>query len=428
MNTDRFQLGDEQQRMARRILDVGTICDECLGRAYGRIGRGYTNADRGRLVRMLVQEVEPAKRDPCWVCGDVFDRIDSWADRAVAMAEGWEHATYRFGVLLTTKLEQVEAYFGERFPTGAMEPLKHAVNRALGMAYERRMKRGTVSFGNPDLSFVLDLAHDELSMDVASVYLAGRYRKLVRGIPQTKWPCRSCRGRGCARCGYTGKQYAESVEEWIGGPLIDAARAQSGVLHGAGREDIDALMLGSGRPFVIEIVAPRVRALPWDRLAGLVNEHARGRVQVCGLVPATRQTVARAKTTASRKAYQVRVVFGREITDAELADALHELVGRIEQRTPRRVAHRRANLVRIRTVHRATGRLIDSRHAEIGFITDGGLYVKELVSGDAGRTMPNLSSRLGTEAVVRELDVTGILSDELSQGLGLDRCEWMDSA
>jgi tRNA pseudouridine synthase 10 len=35
----------------------------------------------------------------------------------------------------------------------------------------------------------------------------------------------------------------------------------------------------------------------------------------------------------------------------------------------------------------------------------GGLYVKELVSGDEGRTQPSLTGLLGIQAIVTELDV-----------------------
>jgi tRNA pseudouridine synthase 10 len=36
---------------------------------------------------------------------------------------------------------------------------------------------------------------------------------------------------------------------------------------------------------------------------------------------------------------------------------------------------------------------------------EGGLYVKELISGDNDRTTPNLSGLLGVNAKVEELDV-----------------------
>ena len=39
---------------------------------------------------------------------------------------------------------------------------------------------------------------------------------------------------------------------------------------------------------------------------------------------------------------------------------------------------------------------------------DAGLYIKELVSGDEGRTEPSLAGLLGVEARVTELDIVDV--------------------
>jgi tRNA pseudouridine synthase 10 len=39
---------------------------------------------------------------------------------------------------------------------------------------------------------------------------------------------------------------------------------------------------------------------------------------------------------------------------------------------------------------------------------DSGLYIKELISGDGGRTRPSLAESLGVDAVVEELDVINV--------------------
>ncbi len=41
----------------------------------------------------------------------------------------------------------------------------------------------------------------------------------------------------------------------------------------------------------------------------------------------------------------------------------------------------------------------------------GGLYVKELVSGDEGRTVPNVSDLLGNRAKTLKLDVLNVIMD-----------------
>jgi len=147
------------------------------------------------------------------------------------------------------------------------------------------------------------------ALRISSLYIYGRYRKLIRGIPQTEWPCRKCKGRGCEGCNFTGKQYPESVEELIAPPLVNAAQASSFCLHGAGREDIDARMLGEGRPFVMELISPRVRSLDLAKLRDAVNRDAEGKVEVSSLSFVDRSLVASVKETSATKRYRVKIEF-----------------------------------------------------------------------------------------------------------------------
>ncbi len=400
---------DEHLEIGRAILGSGAICNECLGRPFARVGRGMTNEERGQAIRALLRE--DGKAGTCWVCGNVFERSGAWADRAVRAVRGVEFHTYLFGVRLTPRLEETDALFVKRFPSEQTESMKHAFNRVVGKAFEARLERAaTVEFSAPDVSFVVDLAEDRLLVHIASLYASGRYRKLARGIPQTKWPCRRCRGRGCSSCGFTGKQYPESVEEWIAAPLLEAAGAEVAHLHGAGREDIDARMLGSGRPFVLEIAAPRKRTLDLSMLANTVNEHAAGRVEISPLAWATRGMVARLKEEHATKRYRARVEFEMPVSPVKLDNALQSLCGQIEQRTPQRVSHRRADRVRRRRLLSAAGFAKGPKEAVIEVEGEGGLYIKELISGDDGRTNPSLTGRLGIRAVVRALDVMDVRS------------------
>ena len=56
----------------------------------------------------------------------------------------------------------------------------------------------------------------------------------------------------------------ESVEELLSEPILEATNGWQAKFHGAGREDIDVLMLGSGRPFVLEIKEPKIRKINLD--------------------------------------------------------------------------------------------------------------------------------------------------------------------
>ncbi|MFC2082793.1 tRNA pseudouridine(54/55) synthase Pus10 [Candidatus Bipolaricaulota bacterium] len=407
--------------LSAKIMRAGPICDECLGRVASKLGRGLSNASRGELIReRLAIDGCEAKAGTCWVCGNLFDHIEEWACRAVEQVGDLEFATYLFGVKLTSRLEQMDAFYEERFPSKHRESLKHSLNRVMGIAFERRLARSiTVDFKAPQISFVVDLSADQVTMNVLSLYVYGRYRKLERGIPQTRWPCRQCRGRGCEVCGFSGKQYPDSVEEIIAGSLIELAGAEAACLHGAGREDIDARMLGNGRPFVLELMVPKRRSIDVSNVHELVNESAGGRVEVTALQLVNRRAVAWVKELRATKKYRAVVEFAEKVEPEQLQQAVGSLCGDVAQQTPHRVSHRRADRIRYRTVHEASGQAIDDAHAVIEFHGDGGLYIKELVSGDEGRTNPSLSGQLDVQARVTDLDVIEVCSGELPESMVL---------
>ena len=394
---------------AAKIVRAGPICDECLGRAFAKLGHGLANAERGHALRtLLAMHNVQGKSGTCWVCGGAFEHVAEWARRALGMSDGIEFESYLFGVKPTPRMIQGERLYIERFPTETYEPLKHAFNREVGKAFEALAGHATVDLSYPHLSFVIDLFADRIVLKVRSLYAYGRYRKLVRGIPQTRWPCRKCKGKGCAACNFTGKQYPESVEELIAAPFLAVAGSDEAYLHGAGREDIDARMLGSGRPFVIEVVSPHVRSLDLLLLRDEVNSTAEGKVEVTDLHFVFRDTVALVKETHAEKTYHARVSLASPVDDERLLSAVSSLVGQIDQRTPRRVAHRRADLVRIRRLIDAQATVISPQEVDLVLRGEGGLYIKELVSGDEGRTTPSLSGVLGVSALVTELDVVDV--------------------
>jgi len=97
------------------------------------------------------------------------------------------------------------------------------------------------------------------------------------------------------------------------------------------------------------------------------------------------------------------------VSEDDFEAALAELDGAtIEQETPQRVSHRRAELVRTREVYDIDGEQTDDTHAIVEIEGEGGLYIKELVSSDDGRTVPSLAGLLGVEATVTALDVVAV--------------------
>jgi tRNA pseudouridine synthase 10 len=113
--------------------------------------------------------------------------------------------------------------------------------------------------------------------------------------------------------------------------------------------------------------------------------------------------------TKTEKTYRAIVTVAREVGEDDVKKLTNELSGAvIEQRTPLRVLHRRADKVRLKKVHELQIKLVTSRMMEATIRTQGGLYVKELVTGDEDRTVPSFSQLLGAKAECQELDVIDV--------------------
>lgn len=246
------------------------------------------------------------------------------------------------------------------------------------------------------------------------VLFEGRYRKLVRDLPQTVFFCPECKGRGCERCEGFGKLTRDSVQELIARVAMPRFKARRNKFHGAGREDLDVRMLGEGRPFVFEILKARRPDADLADLREEINRRWAGRIEVGELRLCGRKRVAEIKETRCAKEYRARVRFEPAGFPGagELEARLEELRSRgpvtIVQTTPGRVAHRRTVLDRERWIsllgwdREGDDWLLLIRSAH-------GTYIKEAVSGDEGRTRPSLAELLGSPCTCVELDVTAIL-------------------
>jgi tRNA pseudouridine synthase 10 len=402
----------EINEQVKSILGYGECCDHCLGRFFGKRSHGLTNDERGRSLKiaLAISENLPYIKfsGTCWVCSNFFDAIPEWADRVMASVKGIEFSTFLVGCRVPPLIAENEEMVWSDLSLTEPEPFKSEVNREVGKAVSVLTGKN-VDFKKPDIVAILDPASGQVEVQINSVFFYGRYQKFERGIPQTHWDCRSCRGAGCDKCNFTGAQYLDSVEQLIGRPVITAFDAQNAVLHGAGREDIDARMIGTGRPFILEVVEPKKRSLDLTALEQEINRVSEGRVSVSIKRWSERAEVETLKSNKAHKKYRILVEVDGALSANEFANALKTLQGAtIHQRTPERVAHRRADKIRerivldIEYVGEQDGKFV------VEVLGEAGLYIKELVSGDGGRTRPSLAEILDRPAHVFSLDVVQV--------------------
>ena len=507
----------------KHLVRQGT-CDACLGRVGGKRTYGQSLEDAGRGVRASVVErdshlVNAREEEPlCPFCENLFEEVDLLADIIFEAIEPYDVSRLQLGARVPKDQVEQEEKLRKRLGAGGSDALKPSLVEEIGKRLKDRLEGVTLVNDKPDVLALIDVLTLTVELDIRAVYVYGRYRKLERGIPQTRWPCRACKGRGCESCNQTGLQYEKSVQDLVGNPMLEVFQGTEHAFHGMGREDIDVRCLGRGRPFVLEIKEPRKRSFNAEKLAEIINDAAQGSVEVSAIRPSTRSEVVRIKDTPAEKSYTIRFTIEPmnkaeyavltapvDMTKEDVQDrskkrrrqrrgdknadrtkplettievpatgpseaelkamkkpelvALAEANGlkktgkkdelierivaalppapetfdlpddetilkiveslnglKLAQRTPARVAHRRSDLIRKRTVFEAHSPFIEvnengEREIEFTLRCESGTYVKETVHGDNGRTQPSVSALIKAKCNVLWLDVGDIHAD-----------------
>ena len=505
----------------KHLVRIG-CCNPCLGRLGGKKRYEQSIEQSGEEIRVIVEKgnshlTKVREEIPlCPFCENLFEEVDLLTDIIYDSISPYQFKRLQLGARFPKSQIEEEDSQRKRYGSGGCDGLKTGLVAEIAKRLNQRLDGVTLVNDKPQILALIDVLTLSVDLDVRAHYMYGRYRKLERGIPQTRWPCRACKGRGCERCEMTGLQYQKSVQDLIGNPLLSVFGSKEHAFHGMGREDIDVRCMGRGRPFVIEMKEPRLRIADPVELMKMINDNAEGSIDITSLRDSTRSEVVRLKETPAEKSYTIRfklmplneaeytvltapldltkenkgrsknkrkrrgdnkrdntkplpteietenVKPGKDklttMKKAELValcveygvkksgtkDELIERILNVEepvvetfdlpendfiiksilslegvklaQRTPERVAHRRADLVRRRTVfevHQPVVEMMEdgSREIEVTMRCESGTYVKETVHGDSGRTQPSIASLLKAKCEVIWLDVGDIHAD-----------------
>ncbi len=418
-----------------KILEKYPLCDNCLGRLFGGLGRGLTNEERGRAIktillmelhRKLLENWEKYKeealrimenigdisallyqhyflkdmvRKECYICGkySLNELIEKYVREAVGVLRSLDARTFIVGVKKDSLIEKREETIIKEYNLKYYESIRNEVKREVGKRIQV-LSSIPVDFVKPDIVVLIDLDNDRIEPVIMPLYLKGRYWKRGRMISQSIWILWNGR-----------KKYPLSVEEVLQ-KIAKRLEGEKAILHASGREDVDARMLGTGRPMIVEIVKPKHRRISLRELEDLVNSTSPYvKIRLEGEAERKEVRLIKMEKAKTTKIYKALIVAEKELEEKDL-ERMEEFFENktIFQQTPRRVLHRRPDVVRQKKVHKIRVRKITGNVFEALIKCEGGLYVKELVSGDNGRTKPSFSEILGVNVKCIELDVVSV--------------------
>ncbi|OZC05807.1 TIGR01213 family protein [Onchocerca flexuosa] len=200
-----------------------------------------------------------------------------------------------------------------------------------------------------------------VSFERNPLFIAGRYCKFSRNMSQSPWSASTDIPR------ITG----HSVSEKIGAPFIKETGCDVTRFVASGREDIDVRMLGTGRPFVLQLINPKKISsfhghnlkTTLKRLEDDINKNLDVKV-LPGLKQITSDQASLIKIGQDerRKLYTGYCYSTRKLDELALEELCHKTPIEVIQKTPVRVLKRRPLLERRRTIFSIATLKLDDYH------------------------------------------------------------------
>ena len=214
---------------AQRMLEKYPLCDYCLGRQFALLGYGIDNKERGITIKtllimkgnlltlrkeregvallktlaqngsfpMAIEVLHGMKRrtkqiKKCILCKNQFNELTSIINRIQEETEDYEYDTFLIGVRLPAEIRERQDEFQAEFESFYSEDMKNEFSRVIGKMFSQATDK-LVDLKTPQVAIVISPFTDEVEVQVNALHITGRYRKLVRGISQSKWFCETVR-------------------------------------------------------------------------------------------------------------------------------------------------------------------------------------------------------------------------------------------
>ncbi|AGO61001.1 tRNA pseudouridine(54/55) synthase Pus10 [Ferroplasma acidarmanus] len=367
------------------------LCIRCTGRIFANIDTGMTDYQRGTMLAFAYKSFYGTYNAPdtCWLCNGIFNEFDKYFNMVKDAIGTKEYTTILIGSKFDPETLLEEAKIQNKYGNNG-ESIKKEFNREFGKYFSSIS--GKEFSKDADIVIEINTIYDNVNLIIRPLYIYGTYKKERRDIPQTRW----INGSG------------DSIESLIGEKLLKFTGGKNYKLHGSGREDVDVMMLGNGREFIMEVDEPEIRNFSIKEFMEEVNNSGNG-ISISNLEFTGKKRVKEIKEATYDKIYRAVVECNTPINENTLLMAVNTFRNfTISQRTPTRVIGNRSDLIRKKEIKYINIEDIHDKEAVVKIRSQSGTYIKELINGDGGRTTPSLSSVYGYELKVKCLDVLKI--------------------
>ena len=388
------------------------LCSYCLYRQFAPVRKN--NGSAHRKINVLTNDT-----NSCYICQGLMSQLDSITKKIYDYvgANGYEYESFLLGASLHYAIIEREDSVRARFKIRGKENIKKQFLDELRKKYHKVTGK-RAEHTSPDITInvvicnpIVDYAADgdscknknyndidnnslrtNILVKSSPILLSGRYVKTTRGISQKKDKCQKCSGSGCAICNYIGASSSNSVEAIIGSRLLEITKGDNSKFSWLGGEDKDSLVLGNGRPFLLQISNPKVRYLKTDLT---VDENGVSAVLKQQLPQLSFKLPSRF-TTKTKITIQAEQALPKQSL-ATLQNVLENS----------EVSYQVKSKIVKKKIYSLKAQQVDEKRFVLTIIADGGLFIKQFVGGQ-DYIEPNISKIIGIKCQCVAFDILGV--------------------
>lgn len=410
---------------AIEILKKYSLCDRCLGRLFGYLGKGMSNLERGKALKTIVlleinrriQEgiidndiaktimlnmqidnmIEYLEIDKelemrsCYICGNMLDKwIEEFPHIIVPKLLELHISSFVIGVSLAqdyvSREEQLAREFGLRY----WESVKRELKREIGKRVASISSLKPV-FDNPDVVVVINPLNRDISIYYPSLILYGYYWKYGRGISKNVKINKSGQ-----------RKYSLAIEDAIR-YACNTINAAGYKFYTIGRNSADVRIIGGGEPIAIESKVLDKR-IDIDLVEKALNSFTPW-IKFSIRMRINRSFISRLlnSSTTLRKIYRAIMYTSMPITDKNIINKLESIFhNKIIEQKPK-ISIRKKSLKK--KIYNIKIIPITQQLFEVLIECDEGLSITELISGSKGETSLSFTNILGYSVKCLMLDI-----------------------
>jgi tRNA pseudouridine synthase 10 len=223
------------------------------------------------------------------------------------------------------------------------------------------------------------------------ILLSGRYVKTTRGLPQKKDTSKNRSGSGCALSGNMEESSFDSIEAIISRRVLELTKGDALKFSWLGGEDKDSLVLGKGRPFLVQVSDPKVRQLKTQLI---IKENG-----VYAVVKQQSAQQQRSFQLPSHFTTKTKITIRSEgdLSSKSLPTLLNILENsEVSLKAKSRILKKKIYSLEVEQINQKT--------FIITIVSDGGLFIKQFVGGQE-YCEPNISKIIGMKCECIAFDI-----------------------